>query len=259
MENLRLTLIQTDLTWEEPEVNLAHFENLIDNIKEETDLILLPEMFTTGFSMQPQPLAEDNDGRTLTWLKKQAQKKNAAISGSVIIREKDKYVNRLFFVLPDGNYHTYDKRHLFSFAGEHNNYAQGTQKLIVEYKGWRICPLICYDLRFPVWARNTENYDLLFYIANWPQRRIMHWDTLLKARSIENICYVAGLNRTGSDPNNNIYNGHSTVYKPMGEPLPCPDWEKEFTHTFTLEKSFLEETRKKFRFLEDRDEFGVTL
>lgn len=257
MEDLKVTLIQTELVWEKPLANRKHFTQQIEAIKEDTDLILLPEMFTTGFSMTPEAIAETPRDETLKWMRVQAQKTQAAISGSLIVKENGHYYNRLYFVFPNGNYQTYDKRHLFSFAGEHQHYSAGDDHLILKHKGWKICPLICYDLRFPVWSRNTANYDLLFYIANWPKPRITSWDTLLKARSIENICFTAGLNRIGTDPNDNTYNGHSAIYNPIGEKLPIDNWEKEFTKTFRLSSAELLKTRAKFPFLDDRDDFEI--
>ncbi len=257
MEKLNISFIQTTLSWENTAENLQHFSNKIAAIKENTDLILLPEMFSTGFSMHPENIAETQNDSTLKWMKKQAELKNAAVCGSIIIKENDKYYNRLFFVFPNGDFKTYDKRHLFSFSGEHKKYTAGTEKLIVEYKGWRICPLICYDLRFPIWARNTENYDVLIYGANWPATRILAWDTLLRARSIENLCYTIGINRIGKDPNQNNYNGHSAVYNAVGEKISTNNWEKDFTQTLTLSKEHLRKTRRKFQFLNDKDEFKI--
>lgn len=257
MKNFKLTLIQTTLDWEDCEANRTKFSSKIENIDQDTDLILLQEMFTTGFSMNPQGVAENPEGKTLNWMQKQAHSKDAAISGSIIVKEKGHYYNRLYFVFPNGDYTFYDKRHLFSFAGEHKNYSKGNDKLIVDYRGWRICPLICFDLRFPVWARNVEDYDLLFYIANWPAKRIASWDTLLQGRSIENVCFTAGLNRIGSDPNVAAYNGHSAVYKPMGKKISTCNWESEFTETVTLTKKNLMETRQQFPFLRDKDKFKI--
>lgn len=256
MENLKTSLIQTHLSWENIQENLDHFSEIIQNITE-TDLILLPEMFTTGFSMKPHRLAEEPNGKTLSWMQEHAKAKNAAISGSIIVLENGHYYNRLYFVWPNGEYQTYDKRHLFKFSGEDEHYAAGSQKLIVEYKGWRICPLICYDLRFPVWSRNVENFDLLFYGANWPARRILAWDTLLPARSVENICYTIGINRIGTDPNNNVYNGHSAFYNATGEKIAVDNWEEEFVQTIDLKKSHILETRKQFQFLNDKDIFKI--
>lgn len=257
MEDLRLTLIQTELAWEDPKANRDHFSEKLKALAGTTDLILLPEMFTTGFSMDSAKMAEEKEGPTLRWLQEQAQKTKAALSGSVIVKEGKHYYNRLYFVTPSGNYKQYDKRHLFSYAGEDGSYTAGEKKLIVEYKGWRICPLICFDLRFPVWSRNTEDYDLLFYIANWPQERIQSWDFLLQARSIENLCYTAGLNRIGQDPKAGAYNGHSAVYDALGNKISATNWEEEFTQTIWLKGEHLASTRKKFRFLPERDQFKI--
>lgn len=257
MENLNVTLIQTELAWENATENRAHFSDKIGQIDGQTDLILLPEMFTTGFSMTPENIAENPNDKTLKWLQEKAKETQAAISGSLIVKEHGKYYNRLYFVFPNGEYRTYDKRHLFSFAGEDEHYTAGKDLLTVEYKGWKICPLVCYDLRFPVWSRNTATYDLAFYIANWPQSRIDQWDTLLKARSIENIAYTIGLNRVGQDPNNNLYNGHSAVYAPLGKQLDTPGWEEDRLLHFNLSKKYLTEIRAQFRFLDDRDPFKI--
>ena len=188
------------------------FSKKIDDIKEETDLIVLPEMFSTGFSMNAAALAEPPEGKTLQWMVSQAQKKVAAIVGSFIVRENDVFYNRLFFVFPDGNYKTYDKKHTFTYAKENETYSEGSERLIVDYMGWKICPLICYDLRFPIWARNTDGYDLLIFIANWPKTRTVAWETLLRARAIENMAYCMGVNRIGIDVKNYEYIGHSAVY-----------------------------------------------
>lgn len=257
MENLKLTLVQTELVWEDQEANRQNFTSKIEGIAADTDLILIPEMFPTGFSMNAENLAEPPEGPSLKWMQTQAKTKDAALSGSVIVRDNGKYYNRLYFVFPNGDYKTYDKRHLFTLADEEKTYSAGQDKLIIDYKGWKICPLICYDLRFPVWARNVEHYDLLTYVANWPQARISSWDTLLGARSIENICYVAGLNRIGSDANVDAYNGHSAVYAPLGEKISTTDWESEFVETITLNKPKLDDTRKNFQFLNDRDRFKI--
>ena len=183
MSSLAVSYLQTDLIWESPEENRQKFEKYIIEEAEKTDLIILQEMFTTGFSMHPEGVAEPAEP-TLSWLQNLAQKHNVAITGSVMLKENEKYYNRLYFVKPDGETHQYDKKHLFSLAKEERAYTSGHKKLIVDYKGWKICPLICYDLRFPAWSRNLEDYDLLLYVANWPQKRITAWDALLKARAI---------------------------------------------------------------------------
>ena len=257
MNNLKVTIIQSHLHWENPVANRQYFSRKIEELSEEVDLIILPEMFTTGFTMNAMQLAEGMDGKTLKWMISLAKLKEVAITGSVIVSEGPYYFNRLFFVLPNGTYKTYDKRHTFTLAGEHKTYQSGQDRLIVDYNGWRICPLICYDLRFPVWARNTEDYDLLIYTANWPKRRILAWDALLKARAIENMCYCIGVNRVGLDGNGHEYTGHSAVYDVLGERLDGPDFETEFLHTFTLEKTHIESNRKHLQFLNDRDFFSL--
>ncbi|MGB0788609.1 MAG: nitrilase family protein, partial [Marinirhabdus sp.] len=209
MNTLRTTLIQTHLHWEDPTANRAHFESLIKQMDKKTDLIVLPEMFTTGFTMNAKGMAEATNGPTLLWLQAIAKKHRCAITGSIIVKDNGLYYNRLYFVRPDGSYGQYDKKHTFTLAGEHKTYTAGRVKTTINYKGWKICPLICYDLRFPVWARNTEGYHLLLYVANWPKKRIHAWDVLLKARAIENMSYCIGVNRTGIDDNGHEYPGHS--------------------------------------------------
>jgi len=258
MENLTVTIIQENLHWENTEANLALFSEKIKFLKEKTDLIILPEMFTTGFSMNAEVLAEEEQGKTLAWLQDTAQKHDIAITGSVIIKEEGKYYNRLFFVYPDRHYLVYDKKHLFTLAKEKHTFSAGNNRLIVEYKGWTICPLVCYDLRFPVWARNTEDFDLLLYVANWPKKRIEAWDALLKARAIENMCYVAGVNRVGFDGKNHEYSGHSVVCDMLGKQLSTLKNDVVFSETLKLNKSQLIETRKRFAFLNDRDSFTLT-
>ena len=255
METLRISLIQGPLTWEKPEANRGYFGKQIATLQGKTDLILLPEMFSTGFSMRSKALAEPPNGPTRQWMQDQAQKAGSAIVGSVITKGDQNYYNRLYFVFPTGNYEVYDKHHLFTYAKEDKSYTPGGKKLIVDYKNWKICPLICFDLRFPVWARNREDYDLLLYIANWPKSRILHWDTLLRARSIENLCYTVGVNRIGIDGNNLEYNGHSAIYDALGQKITTSDWEKEFTETTILKKSRLTKVRKTFPFLKEKDSF----
>ena len=256
-ENLVTAILQADLVWEDPAANLKEFQSKIEGLSSKVDLIILPEMFPTGFSMNAAALAEPSEGKSLQWMREMAGLKDAAVTGSVITEEKGKFYNRLFFVFPDGSYKTYDKRHTFTLAGEHEVYESGQERLIVEYKGWRICPLICYDLRFPVWARNTEDYDLLLYVANWPAVRIVAWDTLLKARAIENLAYCIGVNRVGTDGNNHPYVGHSAVYDCLGAMITTPDFESEFQQEVVLSKSHVKETREKLRFLQDRDTFDI--
>jgi len=255
--NLKTAVIQADLVWENQAENLKRFNEKIDDLNESVDLIVLPEMFSTGFSMNAEPLAEEMDGLAVSWMKKTAIDKQTALTGSLIIKENGNYYNRLFFVFPDGSFKTYDKRHTFTLANEDKTYTAGNERLIVEYKGWRICPLICYDLRFPVWARNTSDYDLLIYVANWPETRIHAWDILLQARAIENMSYCIGVNRTGNDGNEYKYNGHTAIYDCLGKGLFKNDRAQEFSEIVALEKSYLEETRDKLKFLQDRDSFSL--
>jgi len=257
MGNLKVTLIQSQLHWENPAANRANFSEKIKAISEKTDLIVLPEMFTTGFTMHASKLSEENDGESVKWMISEATKNNTAITGSLICKEQGNYFNRLYFVFPNGTYKTYDKRHTFTLAGEDQTYTAGQKSVLIEYKNWQIFPLICYDLRFPVWARNTHNYDLLLYVANWPKKRITAWDALLKARAIENMSYCIGVNRVGLDGNGHEYVGHSGVYDVLGNQISTKDFEKEFTQTIVLDKEQLETHRKHLQFLNDRDAFSL--
>lgn len=252
---LSIAFIQTSLFWHEPEKNRASFSDKIRSLEQGVDLIVLPEMFTTGFTMTPEAIDKNQGIKTLQWMKFEAHTSNAAVAGSIPFYENGQYTNRLFFVEPNGNYQSYDKRHTFTLAGEHLTYASGKEQLIVEYKGFRICPLICYDLRFPVWSRNTANYDLLLYVANWPKPRISAWDTLLKARAIENMAYCIGVNRIGKDHNHNEYCGHSACYDALGNQLVFST--KDEVLSVIIHKDHLTETRTKLRFLEDRDAFTL--
>lgn len=256
MEHLKVSILQTELIWEDPEANRQRFTQKLA-VLPQTQLIVLPEMFTTGFSMNAEKLAEPKEGPTLKWMQGQAQKLNAAITGSLIVEDAGAYFNRLYFVFPDGTYQTYDKRHTFTLAGEHKVYTRGTQKCIIEYEGFRICPQVCYDLRFPVWARNVEDYDVLLYVANWPEKRTQAWDTLLKARAIENMAYCIGVNRIGSDGNGHPYVGHSAVYDVLGNRISQEDWESEFSQTLLLSKAHIQEVREQLQFLNDRDSFTL--
>jgi predicted amidohydrolase len=260
MSDLKITLIQSDLFWENKEKNLEFFSNKIDAIKQTTDLIILPEMFSTGFSMNTEQLAESLFGNTFNWMKQKAIEKNSSITGSFICEENGNYYNRLLWMNADGTYSTYDKRHLFRMGDENNNYNSGNKKLIVELKGWKICPLVCYDLRFPVWSRNENgenNYDLLLYIANWPERRAYAWKTLLPARAIENQCYVAGLNRVGNDGNSISHSGDSVVLNFKGETISNIAVHQEVTETIILNKETLYNFRKEFPVLLDADSFEI--
>ncbi len=260
--NLNIALIQTDTVWKNIDQNLNNLSKKLINISKEVDLIILPELFSTGFTMKGENLAETMKGKSVQWMKKQAFEKNSLIIGSLIIREDSKIFNRLIVIFPpdshrDGDLEYYDKRHLFSFAGEDKVFSSGETKLVFDYKGFKICPLICYDLRFPVWARNTEEIDILIYVANWPIARIQSWDILLKARAIENLCYSIGVNRVGIDNNNLVYNGHSAVYDAIGNTLMDFEEGKEDIKLITLHKDYIQNTRNKFGFLEDKDEFEL--
>ena len=256
MQDLIVTIIQSDLVWEDVDANLNQFEKKIKNIHQPTDLILLPEMFTTGFTMQSEKFAETIDGKSVQWMARMAQTANTVIAGSLIIKEKNNYYNRLIWMRPNGSYQFYDKRHLFAMGGEHKNFTAGTARLIVELNGWKICPMICYDLRFPVWARNTEDYDLLLYLANWPLPRVKHWQSLLIARAIENQVYTIGVNRINTDNFGNYYSGNSAIIDPKGDTL----FEKahsEAIHTHKLSKKYLAKVRESLPFLMDRDTFEI--
>ncbi len=257
MDNLKVALIQSDLVWENPKQNRDNFAAKIRTITKPVDLIILPEMFTTGFTMNPGPIAETMEGETVLWLKKMSSEKQSAITGSVIIKDHNQFYNRLIFVKPSGSIDVYDKRHTFTLAGEDKIYTAGTEKLIIDYKGWKICPLVCYDLRFPVWARNVEGYDLLLYVANWPKPRIQAWNTLLKSRAIENMCYCIGVNRVGLDVNDYEYNGNSAVYDVLGENISNIYSNKEQIEIVILNKEHIEINRKKLQFLNDRDRFTL--
>lgn len=254
---LKITIIQSELVWENSAQNRQVFLEKIKSISEVVDLIILPEMFTTGFTMNPEKVAETMDGETIHWLKYLAKEKNTAITGSLIIKEGNKYYNRLVFVHPTGEIKTYDKRHTFTLAGEDKIYTAGNKKLIVAYKGWKICPMICYDLRFPVWSRNTDDYNLLIYVANWPKPRITAWSTLLKARAIENMSYVVGVNRIGADDNGHEYSGNSAAYDALGEEISTIEPNKNTTEIISISMDELTKTRNKFGFLEDRDKFKM--
>lgn len=256
MQNLNLTILQADLAWENPEKNIAYFTKVIIQLPETVDVVVLPEMFTTGFSMNAAHLAEPQNGKSLSWMQQMAKEKQTCITGSLIIEEKGNYFNRLYWVFPDGTFKIYDKKHLFTLAKEEQTYSAGNQQLIVEYKGWKFCPLICYDLRFPVWARNTKDYDVLLYVANWPKMRTAAWDALLKARAIENMAYCVGVNRVGKDGNDYPYVGHSAVYDALGNLLTKSDYhENVFSEVHSLDYNALQKLKNKLGFLKDRDPF----
>ncbi len=255
---MKITIIQTNLVWEKKDENLLLLQEKIATITDDTDLIILPEMFSTGFTMNANSMAESMSGKTIQWMQKIAIEKNCAITGSVIIEENGKYFNRLIWVTPEGN-KTYDKRHLFSYAKEDETYTAGNNKLIVEYKGCKICLLVCYDLRFPVWSRRTkkEDYDLLLYVANWPERRITAWKTLLPARAVENQSYVVGVNRIGNDGNDVYHSGDSAVYGYTGEVLSKTQAHVEAIETIDLNLEELREHREHFAFGQDADGFLI--
>jgi omega-amidase len=280
MPSLTITTIQTSLVWEDKAANLVALEKKINELEEKTEIIVLPEMFNTGFSMQVGLLGETMEGETVAWMKKIAADNKIILTGSLIIKEKDLYFNRLIWMLPNGQFGYYDKRHLFAYGEEHKHYTPGNKRLIASVKGWKINLQICYDLRFPVWARNrvfeTEipveersllsadneinsiapEYDLLIYVANWPERRNHAWKTLLCARAIENQCYVVGVNRVGRDGNNLSYSGNSLIIDPLGEVL-YHVADEEDVFTITLQKDHLEEVRTKFPFWKDGDNFTL--
>lgn len=252
---MKVALLQYPLVWENPAANRKAFEERIKTI-EKVDLILLPEMFSTGFTMSPEKVAETMDGATVRWMREMASESDAAIAGSLVMSEDGNFNNRLLFVEPSGRITSYDKRHLFSLAGEHRVYKPGTEKVVVEFRGFKICLQVCYDLRFPAFSRNVEDYDLLVYVANWPQPRIQAWNALLKARAIENMCYVAAVNRTGTDDTGHNYPGHSQIVDYLGNYV-CEPSEQEGVIYAALDRDAMLESRKKFGFLDDRDQIIV--
>lgn len=254
-EQLKVAIIQSDLVWENPEQNRINFTQKIEHIKESVDLIVLPEMFSTGFTMNPEHVFETMNGTTIGWMRETSKKMNTAICGSLVILENNDYFNRFVFVTPNGHFEHYDKRHTFTLAGEHKVYKAGSKRLTINYKGWKILPLVCYDLRFPVWARNTDDYEVLIYVANWPKPRVNAWDALLKARAIENMSYCIGVNRVGFDVNNHEYVGHSAVYNGLGECLTHIKPSKEQTEIVVLNKNHIKTIREKLMFLNDKDTF----
>ncbi|PTX22708.1 putative amidohydrolase [Pontibacter mucosus] len=255
--DLRVTIVQTDLHWQDAEANRRMLSEKLAAAAPKTDLIVLPEMFTTGFSMTPQGIAEQADTTTLGWMQEEAKRHQAVLTGSVMVQEGERFLNRLYWVRPDGTYAQYDKKHLFRMAREHDTYTPGNERLIVELKGWNVCPLVCYDLRFPVWSRNTDNaYDLLLYVANWPKVRRQPWSTLLQARAIENLAYVVGVNRVGTDSNDHAYSGDSAIIHPKGYHL-LETAEVEGIHTVTLSKKELEDFREAFPAHLDADRFSL--
>jgi predicted amidohydrolase len=260
--SLTFTIIQSALVWENIDANLELFTKKINSITAKTEVIILPEMFSTGFSMQPQKLAETMDGKAVRWMHKMAMEKRVIITGSLMIAESGRYYNRLIWMLPNGQMGYYDKRHLFGYANEDKHYTAGSKRLIAQIKGFKINLQVCYDLRFPVWARQqkiayeTAEYDILLYVANWPERRSHAWKTLLTARAIENQCYVIGVNRIGEDGNNIYHSGDSMVINALGETL-YHKAHAEDIFTITLKKEALEEIRTNIPFLKDADGFKI--
>lgn len=256
---MNILLMQIPLQWENPSANRQYIESQLADYQEEKDIVLIPEMFTTGFSMEAEKNAETMQGESVKWLEALAKTHNCLIVGSLIITENGQYYNRLLAFSPEGLLAKYDKRHLFRMAGEHSHYAAGTEKAIFHYKGWKIRPLICYDLRFPVWSRNVEQeYDLLLYVANWPERRVAHWNALLKARAIENQCFVAAVNRVGTDANNIIYSGDSAIIDPLGNVLAHNSGEEKLLSAH-LDKEAMETYRKNFPAWIDADNFQIAI
>jgi len=254
MEPLKITSFQAYLFWESIEKNLSNLSLRLTSLRLKTDLIILPEMFNSGFTMNVQKCAEEMDGRTMKWMEKQAQSYDCVITGSLIIKENGQFYNRLIWMHPDGTYEKYDKRHLFSLAKENEVFTRGQERIIVEIKGWRICPLICYDLRFPEWSRNYGGmYDILLYIASWPDSRIAHWQKLIPARAIENQSFAIGVNRVGYDGNEIYHSGSSMCISPAGEVVYFKP-ENEDLFTYSLNAKDLTDNRTTFTFLADADE-----
>jgi omega-amidase len=257
MDNLSVSIVQSDLAWENKKQNLEHFESRIESLKCETDLVVLPEMFTTGFTMKAEKYAEPLNGETADWMKGLASKCQFYLMGSIIASVKDKYYNRLLSISPDGEVEYYDKRHLFRMGNEHYTYTPGSKRNVIDIKGWKILPLICYDLRFPVWSRNMGDYDMLIYVANWPEARREVWLTLLMARALENQCFVVGVNRIGQDGNALSYAGDSIVVNPYGKIISETKPYKESVETVSLSLAELTEFRQKFPVGMDADEFKI--
>jgi omega-amidase len=257
MENLKISTFQGYLFWENIDKNLQNISTRLGNIREKTDLIILPEMFSTGFTMEAEKLAEPMGGKTMQWMYKTAGEFDCVLTGSIIVADQGRYYNRLIWMRPDGSYSWYDKRHLFALGKEHLAYTPGDKRLIVELKGWNICPMICYDLRFPVWLRNAHSeYDLMIIPANWPERRIAHWKALISARAIENQAYVIGVNRVGHDGNEVYHSGDSMCVDPMGNII-YNKRDEEDLYTFTILADEVKKTRRTLPFLKDADEFRI--
>lgn len=262
MSTLTITTIQTNLFWEDKRANLQMLEEKITSLSTKTEIVVLPEMFSTGFSMQQQLFGEDMSGEAVEWMKRVSKENGIILTGSLIIKEEEKFYNRLIWMLPNGQFGHYNKRHLFAYAGEHEHYTAGNKRLIASVKGWKINLQVCYDLRFPVWSRqqtenNTPEYDAIIYVANWPEKRSHAWKTLLCARAIENQCYVIGVNRVGNDGNNIYHSGNTLVIDPLGQVL-YHMADEEDINTITLSKEKLEDVRTRFPFWKDGDAFSIT-
>ncbi len=256
-KDLNISCIQSDLVWENIDQNLNMFKDKLNQIPNETNIVVLPEMFTTGFSMNSLKLAEPMDGKSFQWMKEQSEKQNKIIIGSVIIKEDKKYYNRCISMFPNGDFYTYDKGHLFRMEKEHEDFTKGEQKTIFKHNGWRICTLICYDLRFPVWSRNQDDYDLLIYIASWPESRREVWNTLLKARAIENQSYVIGVNRIGKDGEGITYSGDTVIIDPKGRIIKKATDHQEEIINADLSLNELNLFREKFPVSLDADDFKL--
>ncbi len=261
MNDLKITIVQSNIIWENIEQNLINYSNILNGISN-TDIIILPETFATGFTNNVDSFNENSNGKILNWLKEKAKHLNSVIIGSAFIKDNNKIYNRLIFMYPDGNYSYYNKSHLFRMTDENKYISKGDSKIIVDYKGWKICPLICYDLRFPIWSRNkvvdnSFDYDVLVYIANWPERRSSIWETLLKARAIENQCYTIGVNRIGNDGNNISHSGNSLVSDFFGAVLSNIEPHKQTIETIVLSKEKLAEFRRSFPAHLDADNFEI--
>jgi predicted amidohydrolase len=264
MKPISITLVQPNIHWEDSVKNIKLYNKLLSGIKKGgTDLIILPEMFSTGFSMKPALLAEEMNGFSMQWMHETAASLKSVVCGSLIIKEKNKYFNRFIWMQPNGEYQHYDKRHLFRMGGEDKIYTSGKKKIVIPFKGWNICPFICYDLRFPIWSRNKTKtsgaleYDLAIYVANWPAVRSFPWQQLLIARAIENQAYVVGLNRVGEDGNGMAHDGHSSIIDMTGHSVQRMKPKKQMVETITLNKQSLIDFRKKFPAFKDADKFTV--
>ncbi|QDO93457.1 amidohydrolase [Formosa sediminum] len=256
-KQLHIALIQIDLIWEQPQANRDAIERMVTTITDTVDVIVLPEMFTTGFSMNAVKFAESITGKSVTWMKTLASKMQAAVMGSLIIEDAGKYYNQLVFVYPNGELSSYKKRHTFTLAGEDKVYTMGNERVIINYKGWLLYPLVCYDLRFPVWSRYNNDYHVLLFVANWPKVRVAAWNALLQARAIENMSYCIGVNRVGIDGKGHEYSGHSACYNPLGETISAFVENENGYRIVVLNKDELTTTRERFKFLDDRDNFTL--